>query len=78
VDEGRKRTILIAASILVARKYAQLEGRPSPVLDAAIADAVTMAERIMRKIDSLWPGKTQPPNQSMTSAADYPWKRQPG
>jgi hypothetical protein len=28
MDEGRKRTILIAASILVARKYAQLEGDP--------------------------------------------------
>ncbi len=30
MDEGRKRTILIAASILVAPKWVQLDGRPSP------------------------------------------------
>jgi hypothetical protein len=74
MDEGRKRTILIAASILVARDYAQLKGRPSPALDAAIADAVSMAERIMRQIDSRWKVPSQPPSQSMTSTANYPWK----
>jgi hypothetical protein len=49
MDEGRKRTILIAASILVSRKWAQLEGKPSPALDAAIADAISMAEGIIRR-----------------------------
>ena len=29
MDEGRKRTLLIAASILAARKLAQWDGRPS-------------------------------------------------
>jgi hypothetical protein len=74
MDEGRKRTILIAASILVARDYAQLKGKPSPALDAAISDAISLAEKIMQRIDARWSTPRQPPNQSMTSNADYPWK----
>lgn len=74
MDEGRKRTILIAASILVARKCAQLEGKMSPALDAAIADAISVAERMMHKIDNR--SANPPPTQSMTSSAGYPWKEQ--
>jgi hypothetical protein len=55
MDEGRKRTLLIAACILAARKLAQWDGRPSPALESCIADAIIMAEKIMRKIDSRWP-----------------------
>ena len=55
MDEGRKRVLLIAASILAARKLSDWDGRPSPAVDAAIANAITMAERIMGKIDRLWP-----------------------
>jgi hypothetical protein len=75
VDEGRKRTILIAASILVARKWDQLGARPSPTLDAAITDAISLAERIMQRIDSR-SRPAAPPDQSMTSSAGYPWKGQ--
>jgi hypothetical protein len=75
MDEGRKRTILIAASILVARDYAQLKGKPSPALESAISDAISLAEKIMQRIDARWRTPSQPPNQSMTSTADYPWKR---
>jgi hypothetical protein len=57
VDEGRKRVLLIAASILAARKLAQWDGKPSPAVDACVADAVAMAERILSKIDRLWPAK---------------------
>jgi hypothetical protein len=71
MDEGRKRAILIAASILVSRKFAQLGPQSSPALEAAISDAVVMAEKIMQKIDSRSAG---PPNQQMTSNAGYPWK----
>jgi hypothetical protein len=39
MDEGRKRAILIAASILVSRKFAQLGAQSSPALEAAISDA---------------------------------------
>lgn len=55
VDEGRKRVLLIAASILAARKLAQQDTtRPSPASVSAIHDAITFAERIMREIDNLY------------------------
>lgn len=73
MDEGRKRTVLIAAAILVARKLTQLEGKPSGALDAAIADSIALAERILRRID-VQCHAGRPPDQSMTSTQDYPWK----
>jgi hypothetical protein len=42
-------------------------------MDAAIANAISLAERIMQRIDSRCDPIT-PPNQSMTSSANYPWK----
>jgi hypothetical protein len=57
MDEGRKRVLLIAASILAARHLANWDGRPSPALESAIANAISIAERIMAKIDRLWPAK---------------------
>jgi hypothetical protein len=56
MDEGRKRVLLIAATILAARKLAQFDGGkkvPAPV--SAIADAVRWAEKIMKAIDERWP-----------------------
>ena len=57
VDEGRKRVLLIAATILAARKLAQYD-KPCPAVESAIADGVAMAERIMAKIDSKYPERT--------------------
>jgi hypothetical protein len=57
MDEGRKRVLLIAASILAARHLANWDGRPSPALESGIANAITLAERIMAKIDNRWPIK---------------------
>lgn len=57
MDEDRKRVLLIAASILAARKLAQWDGRPSPFFESTIADAITIAERIMARIDNRWPAK---------------------
>lgn len=57
MDEGRKRVLLIAASILAARKLANWDGRPSPLFESAVADAITIAERIMARIDARWPTK---------------------
>jgi hypothetical protein len=58
VDEGRKRVLLIAATILAARKLAQYDGgKRVPATVAAIADAVRWAEEIMREIDSRWPAR---------------------
>ena len=56
VDEGRKRVILIAASILAAWKLAQYDGgKRVPATMSAIADAVRWAEEILKEIDSRWP-----------------------
>ncbi len=56
VDEGRKRVLLIAASILAARKLAQFDGgKRVPATVSAIADAVRWAEEIMKAIDERFP-----------------------
>jgi hypothetical protein len=55
VNEGRKRVLWICATILAARKLAQIGDRPSPALQACIANAVSMAEKIMRAIDAKFP-----------------------
>jgi hypothetical protein len=58
VDEGRKRVLLIAASILAARKLAQYDSAANvPATMNAIADAVRWAERIMSTIDARWPNR---------------------
>ena len=55
MDEGRKRVLLIAASILAARKLAQFDGgNRVPATVSAIADAVRWAEEIMKAIDDRW------------------------
>lgn len=56
VDEGRKRVLLIAASILAARKLAQYDSGPRiPATVGAISDAIRWAERIMEEIDRRHP-----------------------
>lgn len=56
MNEGRKRVLLIAASILSARKLAQYDGgKRVPATVAAISDPVRWAEEIMRTIDERWP-----------------------
>jgi hypothetical protein len=58
VDEERKRVLLIAASILAARKLAQYDGgKRVPATVAAISDAVRWAEEIMAEIDRRYPVK---------------------
>ena len=56
MDESRKRVLLIAASILAARKLAQFDGgKRVPATVSAVADAVRWAEEIMKAIDERWP-----------------------
>lgn len=58
MDEGRKRVLLIAASILAARKLSQYDGgKKVPATISAVADAVRWAEQIMQAIDERWPVK---------------------
>ena len=58
MDEGRKRVLAIVAGILVARHLKSTEdlfdNRGSPRTEAMVAAAVQWAERIMRKIDSVF------------------------
>ena len=64
MDEGRKRVLLIAASILAARNLTHWDGRPSPALESAIWNAISAAERIMERIDSGWPTRQEKQTQS--------------
>jgi len=48
VDEGHKRVVLIAATVLAARKLGQYD-EPCPGVESAIADGLGMAERPMGK-----------------------------
>jgi hypothetical protein len=58
MDEGRKRVLLIAASILAARKLAQFDGGARvPATICAISDAIRWAEEIMSEIDRRWATK---------------------
>jgi len=60
VDEGRKRVLLIAASILAARKLAQYDsGARVPATVSAIADSIRWAEQIMDEIDRRHPAKPE-------------------
>ena len=65
MDEGRKRVLLIAASILAARKLAQYDsGARIPATVAAISDATRWAERIMEEIERRHPVKPSPEQTS--------------
>jgi hypothetical protein len=59
MDEGRKRVLAIVAGILVARHLKTADDlfdcKPSPRNQSLVAAAVQWAERIMRKIDGLFP-----------------------
>jgi hypothetical protein len=58
MDEGRKRVLAIVAGILVARHLKSTEdlfdNRGSPHTEAMVAAAVQWADRIVRKIDSVF------------------------
>ena len=59
MEEGRKRVLAIIAGILVASHLKTTEdlfdNRGSPKTEAMVAAVCQWAERIMRKIDNLFP-----------------------
>ena len=59
MDEGRKRVLLIAASILVARHLPGLDSRRTPAVESLIADAIRVAARIMERIDAMFPANPE-------------------
>jgi hypothetical protein len=67
MEEARKHVVLIAASILVARKLAQYDsGARVPATVSAIADSIRWAERIMEEIDRSHPVKPTQQEQRVT------------
>lgn len=62
VNDGRKRVLLIAASILTVRSLAQLDRKPSPAIQSCIADAIADAEKTMRRIDRMRPSAERSPS----------------
>jgi hypothetical protein len=58
MSEDRRFALLFAATILAARRLAdlgELADRPCPARDVVIIDAIRRAESILRKIDQLYP-----------------------
>jgi hypothetical protein len=60
MTEGRKFAILIAATILSARKLPELENpdKPSPKKIATVEAAIRNAAYILEEIGRKWPAKT--------------------
>jgi hypothetical protein len=57
MDEQRKYALLFSATILAARKLAEIGDKPCPAREACIADAIRNAELILKKIDERWPAR---------------------
>ena len=55
MTEERKHAILFSATILAARKLAEIGDKSCPAREACIEDAIRNAERILQKIDKRWP-----------------------
>lgn len=49
MDEQRKYALLLAATILAARKLNEIGSRPSPARERANTDAIEKAERFWRE-----------------------------
>lgn len=59
MTEARKHAILFSATILAARRLAELRGEgPTPARVAVVADAIRDAEFILSAIDQRWPDET--------------------
>lgn len=52
MNEIRRAALLITAGILAARRIALCESKPSPALEVAISDAISMASKILARIDN--------------------------
>ena len=54
MEEQRKHAILFAATILAARKRNEIGSKPCPARECAIADAISNAYLILKRIDERW------------------------
>ena len=55
MTEERKHAILFSATLLAARKLAEIGDKPCPAREMCMEDATRNAERILQKIDERWP-----------------------
>jgi hypothetical protein len=53
-DEARKKLIYLVAGMLLCRKLAALEGRPSPAREM-FRDAIETATELMRRVAARFP-----------------------
>ena len=61
MDEARKKTLWVCATILAAPKLADLQDGKNAALQSEITqDAIQKAERIIRQIDARWPSNVVP------------------
>jgi hypothetical protein len=61
MDEARKKTLWVCATILAAPLLAALEdGKTAAIQTEITQDAINKAERIIRQIDARWPGNHIP------------------
>ena len=60
MDEGRKRTLAVVSAIFLCRKWAAVEGRPSPAREMAFVSSIELAEQLLKKIDARWPSNKIP------------------
>jgi hypothetical protein len=54
-DEARKKLIYLVAGMLLCRKLAALEGRPSPAREMTFRDAIETATELMRRVEARFP-----------------------
>jgi hypothetical protein len=54
-DEARKKLIYLVAGMLLCRKPAALEGRPSPAREMAFRDAIETATELIRRVEARFP-----------------------
>jgi hypothetical protein len=55
VDEARKHALLFAATLLAARTLAKYEYRACPATEAAIANGIIWAEKLLKRIEEMPP-----------------------
>ena len=61
MDETRKKTLWVCATILAAPKLADLQDGKNAAQQSEITqDAIQKAERIIRQIDARWPSNVVP------------------
>jgi hypothetical protein len=61
MTEERKYAILFAATLLCARKLAELDSdKPSPAKVYAVNTAIEKAKFILDRIDEKWPSRNEP------------------